>query len=279
MPQTTDTPDTASPVTRRCMNCGTVSASNYCPECGQAMTLGRLSLSSLLHNAVSGIFKINRGVLFTAGQLLVHPWTVIRDYVHGKRVRYTEPVLMLVILCFINSLITWTIQSYGTPAPHPDAPVPDNAGSGPVRFILTLLSTLIQNDVFVNLICFIPALIVIPVVYRKAGTRRFNAAEYLVAMVYMSCAALTFDILVIPLDYFGGIAAILSIIYLITVTAIGLYKAFPFKTRQSSIRHFLYYIVLVALCYLLVFILFILIYILVASTMMPSVPHSLELNL
>lgn len=55
---------------------------------------------------VSGLLRINRGFLFTAKHLLFHPWKVIREYLKGKRVNYTSPVNMLVILCFLGTLVS-----------------------------------------------------------------------------------------------------------------------------------------------------------------------------
>lgn len=234
-----------------CLNCGTECDSNFCPECGQAQGCRRLTMSYFVYNAISGIFKVNKGVIYTAGHLLIHPWKVIRDYIHGKRARYTEPILMLVILCFINSLVTWTIQSYGNPTGGQSEDVLSSIEApGLIKFLVTLFVTMIQNEIFLNFICFIPAVLLIPLVYRKARTGRFNLAEYLVAMVYISCANLEFDLIMLPLSPFVNIQLMLSMLYMISVGAVGLYKAFPFATKASSIRHFIYFCLLVMVGYL-----------------------------
>lgn len=87
-----------------CLNCGSefVDDSNYCHVCGQSVSTERLSTGNFFVSIVSRLSRINKGVIFTCYNLLIHPWDVISDYIKGKRVKYTAPVQLLIILSFIT---------------------------------------------------------------------------------------------------------------------------------------------------------------------------------
>lgn len=90
-----------------CKNCGIENDVNakYCSECGQSLSVGRLQPKTFFAEIMSGLLRLNRGMLFTSWNLLIHPWKVIRDYIHGKRISYTPPVNLLILLMFILALL------------------------------------------------------------------------------------------------------------------------------------------------------------------------------
>lgn len=90
-----------------CKNCGIENDVNakYCSECGQSLSVGRLQTKEFFAEIMSGLLRLNRGMLYTSWNLLIHPWKVIRDYIHGKRISYTPPVNLLILLMFILALL------------------------------------------------------------------------------------------------------------------------------------------------------------------------------
>lgn len=42
-----EVPQEKDVVMRNCLNCGTLSSGNYCPNCGQSMSVGRMKSQSL----------------------------------------------------------------------------------------------------------------------------------------------------------------------------------------------------------------------------------------
>lgn len=70
----------------RCRNCDTVYSGNFCPHCGQAADTSRLQTRSFFVDMLKGLLRVNRGLLFTGWNLLIHPWQVIRDYIQCRRV-------------------------------------------------------------------------------------------------------------------------------------------------------------------------------------------------
>lgn len=84
---------------RRCNNCGTEFADNYCPRCGQRAELGRVGWRSIRENVALLWGLDSRSLGYTLIQLLGRPGYLVRDYISGHRQVSFPPVKMLVIVC------------------------------------------------------------------------------------------------------------------------------------------------------------------------------------
>lgn len=89
-----------------CTNCGIERTGMYCAVCGQRFTRGRLTVPSIAHQVASDVLNLDRGILFTALELTRRPGAAIRDYVDGKRVRYTGPVKYFVLTVALTTFAT-----------------------------------------------------------------------------------------------------------------------------------------------------------------------------
>ena len=170
-----------------CKNCGAECNTAYCGKCGQSMSVSRLETKSFLLDMVSGLLRINRGFLFTAKHLLFHPWKVIREYIKGKRVNYTSPVNMLVILCFLGTLVGGLFFSEPT---NTSNVLDVSNGSVWYKIGASIGGFFKNNSIAQNLTIYLPVLLAIPIVYRNKGGRRYTLAEYVVAMIYIIDALL-----------------------------------------------------------------------------------------
>lgn len=234
----------------RCRNCDTVYAGNFCPNCGQAAATSRLQTRSFFVDMMKGLLRVNRGFLFTGWNLLIHPWQVIRDYIQCRRVAYTPPVNMLVILCFIATFLAGLENAItATSATAAGEEIQQNAGMI-YRIGQSLGQFLSGNSAVVNIMIYLPALLAIPIVYRNRGAKRYNTAEYFAALIYMVDAFLIFDILIFPLDIANkDISEIIVILYGIYICCAGLYNAFPMKSKTARVRFFIYYLATALLIY------------------------------
>lgn len=236
---------------RRCKNCGSMCNSAYCGACGQSMSVERLNPRQFFMDLLSGLLRINRGFIFTARHLLLHPWKVIRDYIQGRRIVYTPPVNMLVLLCFIGTIITGlfiperngNISSFEMPA---DSSLIYRIGVSIGDFFAN--STIAQN-----LTIYLPTLLAIPLVYRNHGSKKYNIAEYFVAMIYMVCSFMIFRILISPLYtlFPDSDWSVVNLIYIICISGASLYMAFPMSTKKARVKHFIYYLLFVFAIYLI----------------------------
>jgi len=87
-----------------CANCGATSAGAYCPACGQRIETHRLTLPHLLHEIPHAVFHADRGFLVTILALATCPGRTMNAYLDGHRVRYFNPLTLLMILAGLCAL-------------------------------------------------------------------------------------------------------------------------------------------------------------------------------
>ena len=215
------------PEQKKCLNCGAViiGGGKFCHECGQAVATERLSTRNFAVSILAGLTRINKGVLYTCLNLLVHPWQVIANYIRGQRVRYTGTVQLLLILTFLTVAVSALIGRPEAKAEFEDFPLFDAASlagcmaNSVIKFLLS--STVVQY-----LVVFIPAVPLLMLVNRRKGVARYNFAEYLLAAIYMSDAVLIFQLLVDPFDRLLPTSSIFLVyLYLFSVGTYGVYKS------------------------------------------------------
>ena len=234
----------------KCRNCGCSCTSNFCPDCGQSVKEKRLENKTFFLGLLSGLTRINQGFLYTAWQLLIHPWKVIRDYIQCRRIRYVAPISMLIVVCFISAFVSGLMPS------EPDGVVEDSGTDhvGLIYKITLAVTDFIMNSMVIrNLTIYIPALLAIPIVYRKIGARKYNLAEYFAAMIYMTSSMLLFTVIISPLSlisetWYSG----LEIGYSLLICSMSMYKAFPVGNLKKRIGYFILYLTVAVLIYLLI---------------------------
>lgn len=96
---TTDTTASA------CLNCGTLPAGRYCQACGQRTGIQRFTFRSLLREVPHAIFHVDRGLVATLKAITRHPGGVIRGYLDGQRVRYFNPLTLMVLMAGLSALL------------------------------------------------------------------------------------------------------------------------------------------------------------------------------
>lgn len=238
-----------SPTTIKCKNCGCACSSNFCPDCGQSVAEKRIDNKSFFIGIISGLSRINKGFLFTAWNLLIHPWSVIRDYIQCRRIRYVAPISMLILVCFMNAFIGALISS----ETHPE--ISDMSGGNVSLYYRIILYSgyfLLNNALAQNLTVYLPALLAIPIVYGKVGAGRYNMAEYLTAMIYMASSFIIFNIVTLPILFISeSIYSTLGLCYSISICAISLYFAFPMASKKRRIGYFAIYLSTVSIIYLI----------------------------
>ncbi|MBD5355573.1 MAG: DUF3667 domain-containing protein [Bacteroides sp.] len=234
----------------KCRNCGCSCTSNFCPDCGQSVKEKRLENKTFFIGLLSGLSRINQGFLYTAWQLLIHPWKVIRDYVQCRRVRYVPPLSMLIVACFISAFVAGLMPS------EPPGVITDTGTESfplPYKVVLAVTDFLMNSMIARNLTIYLPALAAIPVVYLTAGAKKYNLAEYFAAMIYMTSSFLLFGIIISPLSFlseswYSG----LEIGYSILICSMSMFNAFPIGSMKKRIRYFVMYLIVSVLIYLLI---------------------------
>ncbi len=236
----------------KCRNCGCSCTSNFCPDCGQSTKEKRLENKTFFIGLLSGLSRINQGFLYTAWQLLIHPWIVIRDYIQCRRVRYVPPISMLIVVCFLSAFVSGLM-----PSEPPGEIIDTGTGQLPLTYkiVLAITDFIMDSMIVRNLTIYIPALLAIPIVYSGVGAKKYNVAEYFTAMIYMTSSFLLFGIILSPLSLLSeSWYSALEIVYSILICSVAMYKAFSIKSVKKRIGFFLLYLIVSGLLYILIMI-------------------------
>ena len=244
--------------TVKCLCCGNECSEKYCPHCGQATSTKRLTFVAIINYILYGMLKVNGGFLFTVRELVIHPWSVIRDYIHGRRVVYMQPFLLLIALTLYFTIFNYILgldndfdQMHVTDALGDNL---NNIGNMYFQFIDYLL----HNLFFLNLILIPPIAFAVYVSYRHKGAKRFNWVEYLVAAVYIMCLNVLIDTILLPTHYIPGFPYNnVSLVIMSGYVFVSLWRAFPLNSVWQNIGHILRF-VLYALLFVFLYIGFIL---------------------
>lgn len=100
-----------------CLNCGCPFFGNeaYCPECGQKNKSNKITFRSFLQEIFNGFTSWDAKFWKTLIPLLTQPGKISKDYIQGKRARYTNPFrfyLTTSIVFFLLIGLTDAIKNY-----------------------------------------------------------------------------------------------------------------------------------------------------------------------
>ena len=201
----TPTPTETQPKTTQCLNCGTEFEGNFCPECGQSADTGRFTMRFIFENLLAAFLSKDGGIWFTLKNLFTRPGAMVVEILNGKRRRYFSPFSMLICSLTLYVIIlslsgshqeyrefenkiqkaeeTYVIESENT--------INDRDTEINVTTKKTLSKILGKAVSFYNNHYTLLYMLTLPLFvtaarkcYGKANRKRYNRAEYVVAIVY-----------------------------------------------------------------------------------------------
>lgn len=96
-----------------CLSCGVARSGRFCSGCGQRHHTGRLTISSVAGQLASETMDLERGVPYTAVQLLRAPGRTVSRFLRGEISRFTHPAryfLLCVTLAHLSATWAGTIR-------------------------------------------------------------------------------------------------------------------------------------------------------------------------
>ncbi|MBI1316591.1 DUF3667 domain-containing protein [bacterium] len=88
-----DETGTESQSSHPCLDCGFVLEwERFCPNCGQATPIRRLTLREFLYETLANFFAFDGRWWLTVQTLVLRPGKLAREYVDGRRTRYAPPL-------------------------------------------------------------------------------------------------------------------------------------------------------------------------------------------
>ena len=227
------TPPAASAVPVKCLNCGTLCHDKYCPHCGQATDAARINMRAFSAGAGVSFARLTAGFLATFVGLLIHPWVVIREYLAGKRVKYSPPVTMLIQLSLYTYVIYHIVDALLGTNITPPSPKVDVES---LEYFSRIVNIIIESDTILYMALALPLAGVCYLVYYKHGSRRFNFAEYLTAAIYMFSAGIIYDFVFFPVEIFSPVVSeYLTNGVFAVMGLVALSKAFPVRPMGKRI--------------------------------------------
>lgn len=89
-----------------CQNCGHEYEGKFCPQCGQRCELQRITFGNVVSHVFEAVTSLDARVPRTLCQLMYRPGDLIVDYLHMRRVRYSNPFGLLLVLATIFVIIS-----------------------------------------------------------------------------------------------------------------------------------------------------------------------------
>ncbi|WP_353484164.1 DUF3667 domain-containing protein [Haliscomenobacter sp.] len=87
-----------------CKNCQTEVNLNYCPECGQPVSLNRINGHYVIHEIVE-VLICEKGILYTIRELLTRPGENIRHFLTENRSRLVKPIIFILVTSLLYTLV------------------------------------------------------------------------------------------------------------------------------------------------------------------------------
>ena len=81
-----------------CPNCGACAPEQFCARCGQQQRSLDLSIWDLLKEHLQDAFNLEGRLFRTVRVMSTRPGALTRDYLSGKRTRYTHPVRLYLVM-------------------------------------------------------------------------------------------------------------------------------------------------------------------------------------
>jgi hypothetical protein len=217
----------------KCLNCGTLLQSNFCPQCGQKSSVGRITFKETLKSFLSSAFSIEGPFFRTTRSLIINPGKVFRNFFAGKRKSYYTPVsyfiLNTAIYIILRTLIDFDpLEGQMVRMNSDEAPEIAQRSREASRFMVNNI-----NNIMFFLVLSIG--LSLKLFFRK----QYNLAEYTTAGFFVSGVYILFGILMMLINNYTSLH--LQSIQLAFLFSFILYASYSLIQRKS-IGAFLKYI-------------------------------------
>jgi len=261
--------------TTTCLNCGTEFQGKFCPECGQDAKTSRFTLRFIWSNLLAAILGRDGGIAYTIKNLFTRPGAMIVEILNGKRRKYVSPfpTLFLALTLYVLIFTATGTKNIDLNMPEElDTELTVNVGdkTTEINNNSTKAKQMVQKGAqlvvdgyhfYLNhyTLCYMLTLPLFVIAarkcYGKENRKRYNRAEYIVAMVYALVILVLYRCvinLIYPISphFYGKMTFYEPIALIIALTA-SFRKMMGFSTVKtvwrSTLTVALYYLLLGAI--------------------------------
>lgn len=206
-----------------CRNCEFEFAGKFCPECSQKASTARLTFKDLFSEFWKKVLPWDKGFLYTTRKLLTQPAKMIRNYLEGRRVKYSKPLPYLLIISALSFLLMSRQEFENQLKLRGTDRVEIPTSTDPMQYKMTdsILPMVLNNGKFIMVFAVVFIALLSLLFYRRL---RLNYAEHLVMNAYCMSGAtfITLPFLLLtrlwrPLPLIGVVQSILFLSYFIWV--------------------------------------------------------------
>lgn len=86
-----------------CKNCNTEVNLNFCPNCGQPLSLKRIDGHYIIHE-IEHILHFERGILYTIKELITNPGQNVKSYLSENRSRLVKPIIFIIVTSLVYTV-------------------------------------------------------------------------------------------------------------------------------------------------------------------------------
>ena len=94
-----------------CKNCGNTLSGSYCTSCGQKAKTSRFDWQYLGKQILDSV-DFDRGFFHTLYSLLRRPGNAINGYINGKRIGFTNPFRLFLIVGALTNFLTYEFDTF-----------------------------------------------------------------------------------------------------------------------------------------------------------------------
>lgn len=190
----------------KCVNCGNETLATYCPECGQKMSVKKISFKSILDEFLSKWIGFDTQFGRTVIGMIIRPGEVVNSYLQGNRIKYLGPLGFFIVM---TTLLLISFDLFGLEVEDFIRENQSNFGGAvgeeDSKFKVELQKKL--NQLMAQYFRFISAIIIpfwaisLRFFYRKTS---MNYTERLVVAIYFTCGGMWVTILMTGIFAFSG---------------------------------------------------------------------------
>ncbi len=114
-----------------CLNCNAPLAGQYCTDCGQRDKSRMISLWELLKDLVGDVFELDSRIWRTLRPLTFRPGFLTNEYLAGRRMHYTPPLRLYLVLSILFFLLLPTSTTVSIDGDGEESEVAGELGLSP----------------------------------------------------------------------------------------------------------------------------------------------------
>jgi hypothetical protein len=197
-----------------CLNCSTLVPDRFCGHCGQdAHHTHRLTLAHMLHEIPHSIWHVDKGILYSLWNILIHPGSTIRGYLAGQRKYHFPPLSLLLLVTGIYAFISSVLHIDTLPPRDPALPEAVwQAQKSSFAFMSKYMSW-----IYVGLVPLIAAFA--RLFLRRGG---YNYAECLVIAAFITAVCNALTLFSLPVSYvYSGTPYITKVGLVVSLVSFG----------------------------------------------------------